>query len=237
MQRNPNFFALPGFRAGSLFRRQNSRFYFTIFDLFFPCGRGYNTAMVREMTCERKAREMLRLLGILSLGDLLFGGHRRHRALRRGLLWGLLFGYLADKDFDADRVAEDVRGKARKARRAAREAVKAAKREIRRAEHDRRAAEIHEKIDARKAEREERLETIRAEIEARKARKAEPRQEETVVRALPVSGVNEAKEIRELADDLDRDARTAAMAADVPTIDFPEEDEKYFSARKYGYVQ
>ena len=110
----------------------------------------------------------------------------------------------------------------------------AAKREIRRAEHDRRAVEIHEKIDARKAEREERPETIRAEI---KARKEETRQEKTEIRALPVSGVNEAKEIRELADELDRDARTAAMAADVPTIDFPEEDEKYFSARKYGVVQ
>ena len=168
---------------------------------------------------------MLRLLGILSLGDLLFGGHRRHRALRRGLLWGVLLGYLADKDFDADRVAVD---------RAAREAVKAAKREIRRAEHDQRAAEIRERMDARKAEREERLETVRAEI---KARKEETRQEKTEVRALPVSGVNEAKEIRELADELDRDARTAAMAANVPTIDFPEEDEKDYSARKYGVVQ
>ena len=180
---------------------------------------------------------MLRLLGILSLGDLLFGGYRHHRALRRGLLWGLLFGYLANKDFDADRVAEDVREKARKARRAAHDAVRAARREIRRAEHDRRAAEIHEKIEVRKAEHEERLKILRGEIETRKARKEENRQEETVVRALPVSGVNEAKEIRELADELDRDARTAAMAADVPTIDFPEEDEKYFSARKYGYVQ
>ena len=233
----PQLFCLPGFRTGFLFRRQNNRFYFTNFDLFFPCARGYNTAMVREMTNERKARAMLRLLGILSLGHLLFGGHRRHRALRRGLLLGALLGYLAGKDFDTDRVAEDVRKKARKARRTAREAVRAAKREIRRAEHDRRAAEIHERIDARKAEREERLETIRAEIEARKARKEETRQEETAVRALPVSGVNEAKEIRELADELDRDARTAAMAADVPTIDFPEEDGKYLSAGKYGYVQ
>ena len=76
----PTFYP-SGFRAGFLFRRQNSRFYFTIFDLFFSRGRGYNTAMVREMTNERKAQAMLRLLGILSLGDLLFGGHRR-RALR-----------------------------------------------------------------------------------------------------------------------------------------------------------
>lgn len=186
---------------------------------------------------------MLRLLGILSLGHLIFGG-RRHR-LGRGILFGALLGYLANRDFDAGRVAEDVREKARGARRAARkteraarEAVRAAKREFRSAEHDRRMEEIHEKIDARKAEREERLKAIHAEIEARKARKEEPREAVPTVQALPASGLNEAKEIRELAEELERDARTAAMAADVPTIDFPEEaDEKYYSSRKYGYVQ
>ena len=178
---------------------------------------------------------MLRLLGMLSLGHLIFGG-RRHR-LGRGILFGALLGYLANRDFDAGRVAEDVREKARKAERAARKAVRAAKRELRSAEHDRRIEEIHEKIDARKAEREERLKAIHAEIEARKARKEQPAEVVSAVRALPASGLNEAKEIRDLAEDLERDARTAAMAADVPTIDFPEEDEKYFSSRKYGYVQ
>ncbi len=180
---------------------------------------------------------MLRLLGILSLGHLLFGG--RHHRLRRGILFGALLGFLANRNFDTDRVAEDVRQATRDARRAARDAVRTAKQEIRKAAHDRKAAEIHERIDARKAEREERLKAIHAEIEARKARKAEGRnagQAQNVVRALPVSGTNEAKEIRELAEDLERDARTAAMAADVPTIDFPEDDEKYFSSRKYGYA-
>ena len=177
---------------------------------------------------------MLRLLGILSLGHLIFGG--RHHRLRRGILFGALLGYLASRDFDTERAAEDIREKAKKAKMAAREAVKAAEKELRRAEHDRRIHEIHEKIDARRAAREERLNALHAEIEARKtARKAETQQEE--VRALPVSGLNEAKAIQELAEDLERDSRTAAMAADVPTIDFPEEDEKYFSSRKYGYVQ
>ena len=91
---------------------------------------------------------------------------------------------------------------------------------------------------------EERLEEIRAEAEARRAareaRKAGQEQvkAETVreVRALPECNTNEAREIEELAADLERDARTAAMAADVPVIDFPEEDEKYSAARKYGYV-
>ena len=181
---------------------------------------------------------MLRLLGILSLGHLLFGG--RHHRLRRGIFLGGLLGFLASRHFDTDRAAEDVRKAARTARRTARDAVRTAKREIRKAARDRKAAEIHERIDARKAEREERLKAIHAEIEARKARKAETRNEEqqqNTVRALPVSGTNEAKEIRELAEGLERGARTAAMAANVPTIDFPDEgDGKYYPSGKYGYA-
>ncbi len=185
---------------------------------------------------------MLRLLGILSLGHLLFGG--RHHRLRRGILFGALLGYLANKDFDTNRVAEDVREKARKAERSARDAVRAAKREIRNAAHDRRAEEIHGRVEARRAEREERLNALHAEIEARKARREEARreearraeQEQNVVHALPNCGTDEAKAIRELTEDLERNARTAAMAADVPTIEFPEDDEKYFSSRKYGYA-
>lgn len=174
---------------------------------------------------------MLRLLGILSLGHLFFGGHHRH--LRRGILLGALLGFLANRHFDRERAAEDVRKAARNVRRTA-------KREIRKAAHDRKASEIHEKIDARKAMREERLKAIHAETEARKARKAEIRNEEqaqSTVRALPVSGTNEAKEIQELAEDLERGARTAAMAANVPTIDFPDEgDGKYYPSGKYGYA-
>ena len=181
---------------------------------------------------------MLRLLGILSLGHLLFGG--RHHRLRRGILFGALLGFLANRNFDTDRVAEDVHQAARNVRRTAHDAVRTARQEIRKAAHDRKVAEIHEKIDARKAEREERLKAIYAEIEARKARKAEDRNTEyaqNVVRALPVSGTNEAKEIRELAEGLERGARTAAMAANVPTIDFPDEgDGKYYPSGKYGYA-
>lgn len=190
---------------------------------------------------------MLRLLGILSLGNLLFGGHRR-RALRRGLLFGLLLGYLADKDFDMDRVGKDVREKAGKARDAAREAVRKAKKEIRdarKAEHDRRIAEhrtaVHEEIRARKEERdrriEERLAAVRAEAEARKARREQERKERTgTVQARPVNADKELRDNRDLVADLERDACTAAMAAAVPTIDFPEEDVKYHASEKYGYV-
>ena len=148
---------------------------------------------------------MLRLLGILSLGHLLFGGRHHCRALRRGLLLGALLGYFANRDFDMNRVQEDVRETARKARKTAREAARAIRKEIH---------------NARKAVRED--------------RKAEAGSRE--VYALPECDTREAKEIRDLAEDLERDARTAAMAADVPVIQFPDEDEKYHASRKYGYV-
>ena len=189
---------------------------------------------------------MLRLLGILSLGSLLFGGRRR--ALRRGILLGAILGFLANRDFDMKRVKKDVREKARTAEDTVRRAVKAAKQEARKArreERDRRIAEhlntVHAEIEARKAERdrrtEERLNAIHAEVEARKARReqrtAEPAEE---ILTEPVSVADEAQVNRDLVEDLERDARTAAMAADVPTIDFPAEDEKYHSSAKYGYA-
>ena len=159
---------------------------------------------------------MLRLLGILSLGNLLFGGHHHRRALRRGLLLGALLGYVANRDFDMNRVQEDVRKEIRNARKA---------------EQDQRIAE---RLEAIRAEAEAR----RAEREARKAAREEQKAEtgSREVYALPECDTREAKEIRDLAEDLERDARTAAMAADVPVIQFPDEDEKYHASRKYGYV-
>ena len=72
-------------------------------------------------------------------------------------------------------------------------------------------------------------------IEARKAIREQMKsgtiEEE---QAEPVIPVDEALMNRIIVRDLEKDAaRTAAMAANVPTIDFPEEDDKYFSARKY----
>ena len=79
----------------------------------------------------------------------------------------------------------------------------------------------------------------REEAEARKAqevRRADPVvPAEPVVMEVPGNG-NEALENRELVEELERNARTAAMAADVPVIEFPEEDGRYFSAKKYGYA-
>ena len=57
---------------------------------------------------------MFRLLGILTVGNLLFGGGHHRRSLRRGLLFGALLGYLANKDFDMDRVQKEARDAARR---------------------------------------------------------------------------------------------------------------------------
>ena len=40
----------------------------------------------------------------------------------------------------------------------------------------------------------------------------------------------------DLVAELESDALTAAMAASVPTIDFPEEDVKYHASEKYGFA-
>lgn len=196
---------------------------------------------------------MLRLLGILSLGNLLFGGRHHGRMLRRGLLFGALFGFFAHNDFDMNRVEEDIRNTAEKVKSTVSGAAKTAKqemREARKAEHDQRVADhlnkVHADMEARKAEHDrrmaERMEAIRAEAEARRAARAARRADRENARpsrqitALPECNTREAKEIRKLAEDLERNARTAAMFADVPTIDFPEESDKYYSARKYGHA-
>ena len=160
---------------------------------------------------------MLRLLGILTVGNLLFGGHHHRRAIRRGLFFGALLGYLANRDYDMNRVRREARETARNARHAAREAARSFREEIR---------------NARKAEC-DRPQTTGYRETVRPEKKAEP---VNVVRALPTSGTNEAREIEELVGDLERNSAAGTMAADVPTIDFPEDDGKYNAARKYGYV-
>lgn len=175
---------------------------------------------------------MLRLLGLLTLGNLLFGGRRPHRALRRGLLLGALLGFLADRD-SANRATENARRAAREAENAARDAMRAARREIR----DLRIAER----DARKAEREERiaehLREVHAGIEARRAEREQRRAEfAKEVRTEPFSGTYEVEQIREMENSLARNAQAAALLASVPTIDFPEEDERYHSAEKHRYA-
>ena len=108
-----------------------------------------------------------------------------------------------------------------------------------------------ETVRARRVERQEEiaehLAAVRAEISERKAERqqrktapetaAVPVQEsvpaaEKEVHAAPVLDYNPNEE---LVAELERNARTAAMAADVPTIHFPEEDGKYNASGKYLY--
>ena len=73
---------------------------------------------------------MLRLLGILSMGNLLFGGQHHRRALRRGLLFGALLGFLAHNDFDSDRAEESIRKTARDVRKTVSKAARDIRREL-----------------------------------------------------------------------------------------------------------
>lgn len=174
---------------------------------------------------------MLRLLGILAIGNWLFGGRHR-RALRRGLLFGALLGFLAHNDFDADRVEKTMKKTAKDVKKAVRKAKKEI-REARRTEREERRETIREEIAARKAEREERRRTIHDEIAVRKADRQHARYTESMKVA---DEDNVAKENEALVNDLERNARFAAMMVNVPTIHFPEDDPKYNSSRKYGYV-
>ena len=153
-------------------------------------------------------------------------------------------------------------GKVRKIGKAIRKAVKAAVKECRETReytrefhremrearweaHEERLEKAGERMDAVLAGIEKRgkklaqktaegVKTLQDEIEARKARQEQKKAESVrEVQAKPEPLDYESLSNRDLVDDLERDARTAAMAADVPTIEFPEDDEKYFSARKY----
>ncbi len=189
---------------------------------------------------------MLRLLGILALGNMISGGHHHRRLARhlgRDLLLGALLGYLA-AGRGGRHVEEDLREAARSAEKSVQNAAGKVKKELRdarKAEHERRIAEhldaVHTEIAARKAAREECLNALRAEIEAgNEQHEFGKNSREPGMRDERSDGSSEAETIRALVTDLERDARAAAAAAAVPTIQFPEEEEKYHSSGKYGYA-
>ena len=102
----------------------------------------------------------------------------------------------------------------------ARESIREARKaimEARRAEHDRNLDAIHTRLEARKAERDRRVAAVHAGIEARKAQQFAAKREQL-----------QAELTRE-----ELKASKAAMMANVPTIQFPEDDPKYNSARKH----
>ena len=157
---------------------------------------------------------MLRLLGILTIVNWLFGGHHHRRSLRRGILFGAILGFFAHRNFDTEHAAGEVRERTQRSRETIRETVREVKQEIR---------------DAQKEIRE----SQKADREVREAGR-EARQDEAVIPVREASAEAAANE--SLVEDLEQYARTAAMMSDVPVIHFPEEDPKYNSSKKYGYV-
>ena len=80
---------------------------------------------------------------------------------------------------------------------------------------------------------EERIAAIQAEIAALKAARKNRKQEKAeTIHATP----DEMQLNQEIVRDLERHTGTAAMMSNVPTLQFPEDDPKYHSARKYGYA-
>jgi len=104
--------------------------------------------------------------------------------------------------------------------------------EARKAEHEQKIQAIHAKIEARRVEREQRIAEIHEAVQARKKARLQYRAESLKAARHQQKAVT-AVEDRE---NVDRQARWAAMMANVPTIQFPEDDPKYNSTRKYGYV-
>ena len=76
-----------------------------------------------------------------------------------------------------------------------------------------------------------------AKKETAKTRQAAPEQP-VIVEAAPVAEPvqPEVQQNNELLKEMERNARTAVMLADVPTLDFPKDDPKYDSSRKYKYA-
>lgn len=104
--------------------------------------------------------------------------------------------------------------------------------ESRKAEHEQKIQAIHTKIEARRAEREQRIAEIHEAVQARKEERLQRRVESLKAVRHQQEDVTAAAE----RDNVDRQARWAAMMANVPTIQFPEDDPKYNSARKYSCV-
>ena len=199
-------------------------------------------------------------LGILLLGNLL--GRRRRsfgRSLLFGGLLGWLFHRnfdLEEMQADVHKAAHKVRKAVRKAKHEFRDIGRAV-RDQAQMKTDEHVDAVLEQVEASQARDEERrrrtdekiaaaqakIEEIRARQDEREQRKAERlnntyermealRARHQEVQAEPKAEGNEALLNRDLVAELERNARTAAMAADVPTIDFPEE-EKYNASRKY----
>ena len=122
------------------------------------------------------------------------------------LLLGVLFVLLVRNNFNTEGVKKDIRRIVKAVRQIARDLART----------------------VRQAAREARKES----------RKAVPEQHSTESELpVPEPARAEAQENNnELLKELKQTARTAAMLANVPTLNFPKDDPKYDSSRKYRYA-
>ena len=124
------------------------------------------------------------------------------------ILLGVLIVLFVRNNFNTQGVAKDIRRIAGSVRQIVMELVRAVRGMVK---------------DAKKETAEARTESPEQVSETVEVPAAEP------VRA-------EVQQNSEMLQELEQNARTAAMLANVPTIDFPQDDQKYDSSRKYSYA-
>ena len=125
------------------------------------------------------------------------------------ILLGVLLALCIRNNFNTQGGAKDLRGIARAIRKIAKDLART----------------------VRRAAREAGKQTVAA-------RKAAPAQETMMTAASAAAEPVQADELKEkeLPEEPELHARTAAMMADVPVIAFPKDDPKYDSSKKYMYA-
>ena len=133
------------------------------------------------------------------------------------LLFGAFLYLLIKNQFDMQGVKKDARKIAKAIMKALQGAGKT----------------IHNAVDEAKKQKAEKAvaQAVRQAAEAVQAAPAQPAPE---VRAATVSP--ETRENNQLLKDLEQHSSIAAMLANVPVLNFPEDDPKYDSSRKYNYA-
>ena len=137
------------------------------------------------------------------------------------MLWfllGILLVLAVRNQFDLQGVKRDVQKIARGVRKVARELA----RTIRQAVKEART----ETAESRKAGAEKPAKVIRMQP-------APAAEKETAAAPAQAAAPPDAQAEKKLLNEMELNARAAAMLASVPTISFPEDDPKYDSSRKY----
>ena len=133
------------------------------------------------------------------------------------LLFGAFLYLLIKNQFDMQGVKKDARKIAKAIMKALQGAGKT----------------IHNAVDEAKKQKAEKAaaQAVRQAAEAVQAAPAQPAPEARAVTVSP-----ETQENNQLLKDLEKNSSIAAMLANVPVLNFPEDDPKYDSSRKYNYA-